>query len=205
MIYEIRTYQLAVGSLAEVLKRVGESYERRKAHSPLAACWRTDIGPLNELVCVWPYADLAERARVQARAAQDPGWPPRIEEFIASEHCDVLVPFPFVPAPPPGKLGPIFEMRSYTLKPGALPALMERWERALPARVALSPLVLAGHVELGSVDRFVHVWAYGSFEQRTAVREKARETGVWPPPGGGDAVIAQTTKILLPARFSPLR
>ena len=63
MIYEIRTYVLAVGTLCEVEKRFGEAYEHRKKYSELAAFWHTDIGPLNEIIHVWPYRDLAGRAR----------------------------------------------------------------------------------------------------------------------------------------------
>src|SRR5882724_10263648 len=77
MIYEIRTYQLKAGSLAEVEKRFGEGYEYRKKYSPLAAFWHTEIGPLNEIVHVWPYRDVAERARVRAEAAEDPGVHPQ--------------------------------------------------------------------------------------------------------------------------------
>jgi hypothetical protein len=55
MIYEIRTYRVKVGSLPEVEKRFGEAYENRKKISPLAAFWHTEIGPLNEIIHVWPY------------------------------------------------------------------------------------------------------------------------------------------------------
>ena len=60
MIYEIRTYRIAPGSLAEVEKRYGEAYEYRKKYSELTAFWHTEIGPLNEIVHVWGYKDLAE-------------------------------------------------------------------------------------------------------------------------------------------------
>src|SRR5437016_14133866 len=52
MIYEIRTYRIAPGSLAEVEKRYGEAYEHRKKYSELTAFWHTEIGPLNEVVHV---------------------------------------------------------------------------------------------------------------------------------------------------------
>jgi hypothetical protein len=205
MIYEIRTYQLKPGSLAEVEKRFGEGYEYRKKYSPLAAFWHTEIGPLNEIVHVWPYPDMAERARVRAEAAKDPNWPPKIQEFILKMQAELLVPFPFLPEVTPGKMGPIFEMRYYTIRPGTLPDLMKRWESRIAERTKLSALVLAGHVEFGEANRFIHVWAYGSLDQRAAIRAKARDTGVWPPPGGGDATLTQANKILLPAAFSPLQ
>ena len=37
MIYEIRTYGLKVGSLAEVEKRYGEAYQHRKKYSQLTS------------------------------------------------------------------------------------------------------------------------------------------------------------------------
>ena len=45
MIYEVRTYDLLPHSLPEVEKRFGEAYEKRKAISPLAAFFHTEIGP----------------------------------------------------------------------------------------------------------------------------------------------------------------
>lgn len=205
MIYEIRTYRLTPGSLAEVEKRFAEAYEYRRKYSPLAAFWHTEIGPLNEIVHVWPYADLAERARVRAEAVEDPHWPPKILKFVVRMKSDILTPFPFLPEIRPRKLGPIFEMRSYRIKPGTLPDLMKRWQSAIGPRVKLSPLALAGIVELGEVNTFIHVWAYRSLNQRMAIRARARASGVWPPPGGGGSLVTQSTKVLLPAAFSPLQ
>jgi hypothetical protein len=82
---------------------------------------------------------------------------------------------------------------------------MKRWEGALPARTKLSPLVVAGGVEFGAANRFIHIWAYKSMDQRLEVREQARKAGIWPPPGGGDELLAQSNKIVMPSAFSPLQ
>ena len=71
MIFGIRTYRVKPGSLAEAEKRFGEAYEIRKKHSELAAFWHTEIGPLNEIVHVWPYQSLEERGRIRAAAAKE--------------------------------------------------------------------------------------------------------------------------------------
>ena len=105
MIYEIRTYGIAPGSLAEVEKRYGEAYEYRKKYSPLTAFLHTEIGPLNEIIHIWSYQDLAERARIRAKAAKDPSWPPKIQEFIRTMSSEIINPFDFVPAPQPGRMG----------------------------------------------------------------------------------------------------
>src|SRR5437660_9202796 len=149
MIYEIRTYRIAPRSLAEVEKRFGEAYEYRKKYSELFAFWHTEIGPLHEIVHVWPYKDLAERERIRSEAAKDPKWNPGIQEFIREMRSEIVVPFKFVPEVRGGKLGPIFELRYYTLKPRMLPEVAKAWEGALPERTKLSPLVLAGGVEFG--------------------------------------------------------
>ena len=205
MIYEIRTYDIAPRSLAEVEKRYGEAYEHRKKYSELFAFWHTEIGPLNQIIHVWQYESLEERARIRGQAAKDPNWPPKIRDYVTAMSSEIVVPFNFVPAPKPGKLGPIFEIRYYKLKAGALADTMAGWEKALPERSKLSPIVMAGGVEFGTANAFVHIWAYGSLDQRMAVRADAVKKGVWPPPGGGDRLISQQNKIVLPSSFSPLQ
>jgi len=205
MIYEFRTYRVVPGTLPQVEKLFGEAYEHRKKYSELTAFWHTEIGPLNEVVHVWAYRDLAERAQIRAAAAKDPNWPAKIRDFIRSMRSEIVVPLTYLPDVRPGKVGPIFELRYYTLKPGTLPDLAKAWEAKLPQRTKLSPLVLAGGVEFGKANGFVHVWAYPSLDERARVRAEAARAGIWPPPGGGDRLMTQKNKILLPAAFSPLQ
>jgi hypothetical protein len=205
VIYEIRTYRVAPGSVPEVEKRFGEAYEYRKKYSELTAFLHTEIGPLNEIVHIWGYRDLAERDRIRGEAAKDTNWPPKIQEFIREMRSEIIKPFAFVPEVRPGRVGPIFELRYYTLKPGTLPDMAKGWEAKLPERTKFSPLVLAGPVEFGKANGFVHIWAYSSLDQRAKARADAQAAGAWPPPGGRDRLLSQDNKILLPAAFSPLQ
>jgi hypothetical protein len=205
LIYEIRTYRLAPGSVSEVEKRFGEAYEYRKKYSELTGFFHTEIGPLNEIVHIWGYRDLAERARVRGEAAKDANWPPKVSEFIRKMRSEIVVPFAFLPEVRPGAVGPIFELRYYTMKAGTLPDTAKGWEEKLPERTKLSPLVLAGGVEFGKANGFVHIWAYQSLDQRAKVRAEAVQKGLWPPPGGRDRLISQDNKIMLPSAFSPLQ
>lgn len=209
MIYEMRTYDLKPRTLAEVIKRFGEAYEKRRKFSELYAFWYTEIGPLNQIVHVWPYEDLEERARIRAAAVKDGSWPPRTGEFIAAMRSDIMMPWGDLPAPKPGKVGPYFEMRSYSFGPGDLPKIQASWAKALPNRLKLSPLLALWYSELGELNRFVHIWPYQSLDQRMELRKRAIESGTWPPPlGQGDAaysLITQETKIMLAAPFSPLQ
>ncbi len=205
MIYEIRTYQITAGSLAEVEKRFAEGYEHRKKFSPLTAFLHTELGPLNEIVHIWGYKDVAERNSIRAEAAKGGNWPPKIGEFIRTMRSEIVVPFSFIPPLPPGPVGPYFELRYYTLKAGRVPELQKGWESMIPERVKMSPVVLAGAVDFGVANGFVHIWAYKSLDQRMQIRADAAKKGVWPPPGSADRLFTQDSKILMPASWSPLQ
>ena len=69
--------------------------------------------------------------------------------------------------------------------------------------ISMSPLAMAMHTEFGQLNRFVHVWAYESLDQRAKVRAEAAAKGVWPPKGGGGHLVSQDNKICYPAAFSP--
>jgi NIPSNAP len=206
MFYEFRTYTLKPGSLQEVIKRFGDAYPVRKKFSQLAAFFYTDIGPLNQILHIWPYKDFEERAKVRIESRKDPGWPPKIHEFIVHQESEVYLPFPFSPELKPGKLGPIFELRRYFVKPGdGMRLTQERWEKKLPERTAISPLAFVGHTDLGQLNRYVHIWPYASLEERARIRKHAVDTGAWPPPGGVDTLTSQENMIMLAAPFSPIQ
>ena len=205
MIYEVRTYQLKPGALSTVVDTFGEHYEHRKPFSELAAFWYSEIGPLNEIIHVWPYADTAERDRIRAEASASPNWPPPIREHITAQRSELFVASPATPEFASGDIGPYFEMRTYQLNPGAVPGTIEAWQGAIAARAALSPVVISMFSEFGALNRHVHVWAYSSLDERADVRERARREGIWPPKGAPGRIATQENKILLAPPFSPVR
>jgi hypothetical protein len=204
MIYEFRTYTLHPRTLPEFLKRFGDALERRQKFSKLAAFWYTEIGPLNQVVHVWPYENALERSRIRAEAVKDGGWPPKTSEFVVDMRSELFEPLPFSPPLSPSSDGPYFEMRSYVLKAGSAPQMAQRWGEYLPGRIKLSPLIGVFTSDVGGLNQWVHIWAYKSLDQRIDVRKKAVAEGIWPPPGDSP-VIRQETKILLAAPFSPIK
>src|SRR3977135_901141 len=109
MIYEIRTYGVQTGSLAEVEKRYGEGDAHRKQQAELFVCSHPEIGPLNEIIHIWQYESPEERTRIRAAAAKDANWPPKIQEFITRMSAEIVTPFNFAPTAKPGKHGPFYE------------------------------------------------------------------------------------------------
>jgi hypothetical protein len=141
MIIEVRTYRLKPGSVAEVEKRFAEKLPEREKLSKLAAFWHTEVGPLNEIIHVWPYDSFEQRLEIRAKAISLGIWPPANGEFIENMQSEIFIPAPFSPPLTPREVGPVFEIRSYTLAPGALPGMMDRWAAKIDERVKLSPLV----------------------------------------------------------------
>ena len=140
MIYEVRTLNLKPGAVAEFENRFAEAYEHRKKYSELAAFWHTEIGPLNQIVAVWPYKDLEDRKRIREAAAKDSNWPAKTGEFVLSAQADIVTLTPFSPELKPAKMGPFFEMRTYTVPVGEFPLMIENWTFAMPRRLTFSPV-----------------------------------------------------------------
>lgn len=206
MIYEVRSYRLKPRAVPGFIEAFGEAYEYRKDFSQMSAFFYTEIGPLNQVIHIWPYENAAERDQIRAEAASPGKWPPKAPEPPVHMESEVFVPFPFLDSFASGNIGPIFEWRSYSIAPGMMSGLIEGWEAAIEERAKLSPVVMAMHTEHGELNKFVHIWAYESLNQRQEVRAAAVETGVWPPAGTPKgAIVAQENKILFAAPFSPVQ
>lgn len=203
MIYEMRTYTIRPGTAAEFEKRWAPLIEGRQKFSPLGALWRSDIGPLNEMIHVWPYESVAERNRIRAAAAESKAWPPNTSELIVKMKSEILLPAPFMKPIEPRKLGNVYEMRIYTYQPGAMPEVLRRWAEAIPHREKYSPLAACWYSDLGELNRFFHVWPYESMAERDRIRAEAAKDANWPPKTG-EFLVSMENKILIPAAFSPL-
>jgi len=204
MLYELRTYTVKAGTVPAVLGLFEQALPHRVERSPLGGFWYTEIGPLNQVVHLWPYDSVAHRAEVRASFADDPAWPPPIHEHVIDMRSDVIVPFASVGPLGRGALGPVYELRRYTVVPGTMAELTAAWEPMLEARSRLSKPLLVGTTEFGELNHLIHIWPYKSLEERSAIRARAVETGVWPPPTA-PLLTSMSSTILLPASFSPLQ
>lgn len=204
MIYEVRTYTLKPGSVAEAENRFGEAMPSRDKYSKLGAFWHTDVGPLNQIIHVWPYESLQQRTEVRAQAAKETGWPPKIQEFIETMESEIMIPAPFMRALGNQQLGSVYEMRMYIYQPGKMSEVLKRWGEAIADREKLSPLAACWYSELGGLNKFVHVWPYKDMGERARIRTESQKLPNWPPPTR-EFLVSQSNKILIPAAFSPMR
>ena len=96
----------------------------------------------------------------------------------------------------------IVEFRTYTLQPGSVATVEERFGEALANRTRLSPLAAFWHTEVGPLNRIIHVWPYESMAERTRIRAEASKVAGWPP-AIREFVVEQKSQIFIPAPFSP--
>ena len=102
MIYEMRTYRMKVGSVPAYLKLVEqEGIAVQKSHlGQLVGYFFSEIGALNEIVHIWAYQDLNDRAARRAKLATDPRWQtflPKIQALIETMENKILTPAAFSP------------------------------------------------------------------------------------------------------------
>lgn len=100
MIVEQRTYTTHPGKIGEYFKHYeAEGLAVQKAIlGRLVGYYQTELGPLNQIVHMWGYTDLNDRADRRAKLFADPVWKaylPKILPLLVSMESKILVPAPF--------------------------------------------------------------------------------------------------------------
>ncbi|NXX05712.1 NPS3A protein, partial [Larus smithsonianus] len=72
-----------------------------------------------------------------------------------------------------------YEIRTYDIKPSKMKEFVEMVNKYFHLRTAHSELVGFWSVELGAMNKVVHVWKYENFAQRTAVRHALANDNDW--------------------------
>ena len=96
----------------------------------------------------------------------------------------------------------LYEVRTYTLRPGTVGEFEERFAKRQPLREKHSKLGAFWHTEVGTLNQVIHAWPYENLEHRMAVREAmTQDTALQQVPGSRDLIVAQEAEIMIPAPF----
>ncbi len=204
MPYDVTIIAVKPNTHMKALPGVEQWLKANPRKGELIACLASEIGDLNQILLMHHYTSEADLAADRDSVAKDTN-PYGCFELTDGRSTNTFVQFPFLPPIKPGQYGPIFEVRTYLLKPTGLPPTMAAWEKQAPVRMKLSPILAAMYSVTGEVTRFMHIWPYPDLITRANTRKTAIETGVWPPAGGPDHLLTMHTDIYLPAAFSPIR
>jgi len=84
MIVEMRTYTTHSGKVPEFSKAYQElgADIQIPIQGGLIGAFTTDIGPLNQVIHLWGYEDLADRAKRRAELAANADWPKYLKEAV---------------------------------------------------------------------------------------------------------------------------
>ena len=208
MYYELATMTLPFGTAGNAATQVQAFSSASDAKGELLGCWFTDIGVLNQMVVLRGFASLAdlqaERDRTQKSSS-----PFGCGDIYQSLEQHSYQGFPWMkpvrPSTESGINGPVYEIRTYGIKPGGVQATIDLWEQYVPPREKLSPCVVA-MVALDGPLRFTNIWAYPTLDARSKARADAVAQGIWPPKGGpAHLTTAMVSTIALPTAVSPLK
>jgi len=212
MIYELRTYTVRPGTIADMVKAASTvSHDiRGNDYGKLEGYWSTEIGPLNQVMHLWSYRDFDERSRLRAELARNPRWQkeyrPLVHSLIVRQDIRLLnaIRQPVAPA----SAGNVDELRNYRARAGgAVTQWLEAFTAALPAREKYSRIVGLWQTEAGQPNEVCHIWAYLDLNARAEARANALKDPAWKEFLGksGGLLEEMHSTIMLPTPHSPLK
>ncbi|XP_045112025.1 protein NipSnap homolog 3A-like [Portunus trituberculatus] len=209
-VYELRTYTVYPDKMREFLDLTAKEFHLRTAHSKLFGYWTSEIGGLNQVVHIWEYGSLSERAGVRARLAADSEWIKRyFSHILTMIPCQDNVLLTMIPGRKislPSNNG-VYELQTMQLH--GTPAV---WSKALLAYVQAceavrqaegSMVVGAWSSVLGSRGMAAVLWQHPTPDGCLSLAEVSATL----PEGETLAPLVASghSKLLLPSVVSPLQ
>ena len=105
MIVEMRTYTLALGATGRYFKLYADKglAVQKRILGHLVGYYSVEVGALNQVVHLWAYDSLDERARRRAALWADKRWLDYVAEvgpLVVKQENQILNPAPFFEVPP---------------------------------------------------------------------------------------------------------
>ena len=102
MIIEERIYTCYCGKSLQYVKMYQEEglAIQRPILGHLLGYFTSELGSLNQVVHLWAYEDMQDRATRRARLLNDPAWKayaPKVQPLVLSQENKILIPAAFSP------------------------------------------------------------------------------------------------------------
>jgi len=185
--------------------------KEKKTGAELVGSFTVEIGDQDEAVHIWQYPGgypvlnnfnvvyRTDKDLVEFRRARN--------QMLRYRRNQILLAFSFWPAIAPRDGNHIYELRSYTLKPGTMYEWGNCWSKGITRRDTNEEAVTGMFTQVGELNNVEHLWAYKDLQTRKETREAA-----WSRPGWDDVVSYTVplirhmkSRILVPTPFSPLQ
>ncbi|XP_059149149.1 protein NipSnap-like isoform X2 [Physella acuta] len=177
----------------------------------LVGSFTVEIGDQDEAVHIWQYPGgypVLNKANDIYRTDSDfVEFRKKRNMMLRSRRNQIVLAFSFWPQIQPREPSHIYELRSYTLKPGTLYEWGSCWANGIKHRQTNNEPVAGYFTHIGNLNCCEHIWAYKDLQTRKETREAA-----WNRPGW-DQCVSYTvplirhmkSRILIPTPFSPLQ
>ena len=96
----------------------------------------------------------------------------------------------------------LYEMRIYTCGSHQIPEYIEKFSEVFERRQKISRVIGFFRIEIGELNRVMHIWEYEDVAHRERVRKEAMEQPWWPPDIEG-IVRRQENKLMTTPPFRP--
>lgn len=203
-LYQLINITIKMGTAGTVATGIQAFTQASDAKGKLLGVWFSDIGQLNQVVVLRGYDSQADQDAEDARLTGQENLF-NLSENIIQYSVEHFAGFDFLPEVELGEFGPVYEIRTYELKHGGIPHVLEAWKNAVPARTTYSKLTVAMYALDGN-PRIVSIWPYKSLNERSEIRAKSVADGIWPPKGGPQWLTHEMqSMIALPTAVSPLK
>ncbi|XP_063219236.1 protein NipSnap [Bacillus rossius redtenbacheri] len=212
IIYELQTHNVRPDCLKEYIKNCSQSSQL--IHSldlnvELVGSWSVQVGDLDQALHLWRYRGgygSIDKAKKQLSQNED-FISLQLErgKLLRSRHLQFLLAFSYWPSIVSRPGNNIYEIRSYSLKPGTMIEWGNNWARAINYRRNNDEPFAGLFSQIGRLYNVHHIWCYKDLHSRKETRESA-----WRSPGW-DECVAYTvpliremhSRILEPTTFSP--
>jgi hypothetical protein len=159
---------------------------------------------MSQVVHIWPYRDLRDRAESRAAANRDESnrWPPGIAELFERQEVEILLPAPFMPELTPRELGSLYVLAWNDYRPVEAAGALEALRDAVPFYEKQAAVAGAWTVDAGpSLGRIYTLTAFRDRAHLESAQAAWAAEGRPPMP----APLSRGVKLLEPSHFSTLR
>lgn len=216
IIYALYTHNVKPGCMDKYLT----NYEKKVAHVishqkqvelDLVGSWTVDVGDLDQALHLWRfkggYAGVDKALKFLDENEDYQKLTNEQNQFLRARHLQFLLAFSYWPKIDSRPNKNIYEIRSYTLKPGTMIEWGNNWARAINFRRNNNEAFAGFFSQMGRLYNVHHIWCYKNLQSRKETRESA-----WRSPGW-DECVAYTvpliqqmqSRLLLPTSFSPTK
>lgn len=203
-LYQLINITVKMGTAGAVATGIQQYYADEQSKAKLLGVWFSDIGQLNQVVVLTSFTSQSDLDDEKTRLGAQENIFANAENIIKYS-VENFAGFDFLPEVELGEFGPVYEIRTYELKHGGVPHVLNAWENAVPERTKYSRLTIAMYA-LDGTPRIVSIWPYKSLNERSEIRAQSVADGIWPPKGGPQWLTHEMqSMIALPTAISPLK